>query len=194
MKIAKFLWTIASFYLLVIGFTYIFILNDAPAEGAERYAFINNHWSVYNYQWKAELMMATFLAISSFLFVKHIDNPGFILIGVGQVFFAVAMPISIGITPNASYEIGSVIGKGAHQLVNFGMMISLAGNIILHWRSRILKPWLRLAAILLASISFLSFVAGFVNIIDPQSAQKAMLVVMFLYIINGVYGIKIGKG
>ena len=40
MKLAKYLWTIASFYLLVIGFFYIVILKDAPTSGKERFDFI----------------------------------------------------------------------------------------------------------------------------------------------------------
>ena len=104
-----------------------------------------------------------------------------------------AMPLSIGITPNAPYEFGSLIGKGAHQMVNFGMMISLAGYLILHWHSRVLSSWLRVAALVLASSAFLSFLAGFVNIIETSTAQKAMLLVMFLYIINGYFGIKINE-
>jgi hypothetical protein len=57
MNIAKYLWTLASFYLLATGFVYIIILREAPAEGPERYAFITANWSVYDYQWKAELLM-----------------------------------------------------------------------------------------------------------------------------------------
>ncbi len=131
MKLAKILWTIASFYLLIIAFVYIVVLRDAPTVGLERYEFILKNWSIYNYQWKAELLMTTFLSISSLLFLKYTKNPGFSVIAVGQLFFAFAMPISIGVTPNASLELGSLIGKGAHQLVNFGMLISLCGFIIL---------------------------------------------------------------
>jgi hypothetical protein len=193
MKLAKYLWIIASFYLLVIGFFYIVILKEAPADGPERYEFVMKNWAIYDYQWKAELMMTTFLSIASFLFSKYIKNPGFIIIGVGQLFFAMAMPISIGITPNAPYEFGSLIGKGAHQMVNFGMMISLAGYLILHWNSRILSKGLRATALILASLAFLAFASGFLNIIDTSTAQKAMLLVMFLYIINGYFGIKINE-
>lgn len=191
MKIAKFLWTISSFYLLVIGFVYIVILKEAPSDGPERYAFILENWNIYHYQWKAEGMMATLLSISSFLFFRYLGNPGFIFIGVGQLFFAVAMPISIGITPNATYEFGSLIGKGAHQLVNFGMMVSLAGYLILHWTSRALPKWLRIAALILATLGFLPFAAGFLNLIESSTAQNAMLFVMFLYLVNGYYGIKV---
>ena len=193
MKIAKYLWTIASFYLLVIGFVYIIILKEAPSDGPERYEFIMENWTIYNYQWKAELMMTTLLSISAFLFSKYLKNPGFIIIGVGQLFFAMAMPISIGITPNATYEFGSLIGKGAHQMVNFGMMVSLAGYLILHWKSRVLSNWLRVAALILATLGFLSFAAGFLDIIDSSTAQKAMLLVMLLYVINGFFGIKVNK-
>ncbi len=193
MKLAKSLWTIASFCLLIIVFVYVVILKDAPAEGLERYEFILDNWSIYNYQWKAELLMTTFLSISSFLFFKYTKNPGFIVIAVGQLFFAFAMPISIGVTPNASLELGSLIGKGAHQLVNFGMLISLCGFIILHLKARILKSWLRLTALAIAVISFLSFGAGFINLIEASDAQKAMFLVMFLYIINGYFGIKINE-
>jgi len=193
MKLAKYLWIIASFYLVVIGFFYIVILKDAPADGQERYEFIITNWAIYNYQWKAELMMTTFLTISSFLFSKYLKNPGFIIIGVGQLFFAMAMPVSIGITPNAPYEFSSLIGKGAHEMVNFGMMISLAGYVILHWKSRVLNKGLRAAALILATLAFLSFSAGFINIIETTVAQKAMLLVMFLYVINGYFGIKINE-
>ena len=193
MKLAKYLWIIASFYLLVIGFFYIVILKEAPADGPERYEFVMKNWAIYDYQWKAELMMTTFLSIASFLFSKYIKNPGFIIIGVGQLFFAMAMPISIGITPNAPYEFGSLIGKGAHQMVNFGMMISLAGYLILHWNSRVLSKGLRATALILASLAFLAFASGFLNIIETSTAQKAMLLVMFLYIINGYFGIKINQ-
>lgn len=193
MKLAKYLWTIASFYLLVIGFFYMVILKDTPPNGPERYEFIIQNWSLYDYQWKAELMMTTLLSIASFLFSNYLKNPGFIIIGVGQLFFAMAMPLSIGITPNAPYEFGSLIGKGAHQMVNFGMMVSLAGYLILHWNSRVLSNWLRVAALVLASLAFLSFLAGFVNIIETSTAQKAMLLVMFLYLINGYFGIKINE-
>ena len=193
MKLAKYLWIIASFYLLVIGFFYIVILKEAPADGPERYEFVMKNWAIYDYQWKAELMMTTLLSISSFLFSKYIKNPGFIIIGVGQLFFAMAMPISIGITPNAPYEFGSLIGKGAHQMVNFGMMISLAGYLILHWNSRVLSKGLRATALILASLAFLAFASGFLNIIETSTAQKAMLLVMFLYIINGYFGIKINE-
>jgi hypothetical protein len=193
MKIAKYLWIIASFYLLIIGFVYIIILKEAPSDGPERYDFLMENWSIYNYQWKAELMMTTLLAISSFLFAKYLKNPGFIIIGVGQLFFAMAMPVSIGITPNTTYEFGSLIGKGAHQMVNFGMMVSLAGYFILYWKSQVLSNWLRVAALILAAISFISFAAGFVNIIETSTAQKAMLLVMLLYVINGFYGIKINE-
>lgn len=191
MKIAKFLWITASFYLLAIGFFYMVILKGAPSSGPERYEFIMQNWSIYDYQWKAELMMTTFLSISSFLFSRYFKNPGFIIIGVGQLFFAMAMPLSIGITPNASYEFGSLIGKGAHQMVNFGMMISLAGYFILHWQSRVLNKWLRVCALILSILAFLSFLLGFVNIIEASTAQKAMLLVMFLYVINGYFGLKI---
>ena len=193
MKTAKFLWTIASFYLLVIGFFYMIVLKDAPPNGPERYEYIVQNWSIYNYQWKAELMMTTLLSISSFLFSRNLKNPGFIIIGVGQLFFAMAMPLSIGITPNAHYEFGSLIGKGAHQSVNFGMMISLAGYLILHWNARILSNWLRVSALILATLALLSFLAGFVNLIESSTAQRAMLLVMFLYIINGFFGIKINE-
>lgn len=193
MKIAKHLWVIASFYLLVIGFFYMVVLKDAPPNGPERYSYITQNWSIYDYQWKAELMMTTLLSISSFLFSKYLKNPGFIIIGVGQLFFAMAMPLSIGITPNAPYEFGSLIGKGAHQLVNFGMMISLAGYLILHWKARILSNWLRVSALILATLALLSFLAGFVNLIESSTAQRAMLLVMFLYIINGYFGIKINE-
>lgn len=193
MKLAKYLWTIASFYLLVIGFFYIVILKDVPANGPERYEFIMKNWTIYDYQWKAELMMTTFLSISSFLFSKYLKNPGFIIIGVGQLFFAMAMPISIGVTPNAPYEFGTLIGKGAHQMVNFGMMVSLAGYLILYWKSRVLSKGLRVAALMLATLAFLSFTAGFLNIIETTTAQKAMVLVMFLYVINGYFGIKINE-
>ncbi|MCX2718652.1 hypothetical protein [Lentiprolixibacter aurantiacus] len=193
MKLAKYLWTIASFYLLVIGFFYMIVLKDSPPNGPERYEFIIQNWATYNYQWKAELMMATLLSISSFLFSKYLKNPGFIIIGVGQLFFAMAMPLSIGITPNASYEFGSVIGKGAHQMVNFGMMVSLAGYYMLHWKSRVLSNWLRISALTLTTLAFLSFLAGFLNIIEASTAQKAMLFVMFLYVINGYFGIKVNE-
>ena len=193
MKLAKYLWTIASFYLLVIGFFYMVVLKDAPPNGPERYEFILNNWTTYDYQWKAELMMSTLLSISSFLFSKYLKNPGFIIIGVGQLFFAMAMPMSIGITPNATYEFGSLIGKGAHEMVNFGMMISLAGYLILHWKSRVLSKGLRVAALILAALAFLSFAAGFINIIESTMAQKAMLLVMLLYLINGYFGIKINE-
>ena len=193
MKLAKYLWVIASFYLLVIGFFYIVILKEAPADGKERYEFIMKNWAIYDYQWKAELMMTTFLSIASFIFSKYLKNPGFIFIGIGQLFFAMAMPISVGITPNAPYEFGSLIGKGAHQMVNFGMMISLAGYLILHWNARILSKGLRVAALILASLAFLAFASSFLNIIDTSTAQKAMLLVMFLYIINGYFGIKINE-
>lgn len=193
MKLAKYLWTIASFYLLVIGFFYIVILKDAPAGGQERFDFIIKNWAIYDYQWKAELMMTTLLSISSFLFSKYLKNPGFIIIGVGQLFFAMAMPVSIGITPNATYELSSLIGMGAHQMVNFGMMLSLAGYLILHWSSRVLSNWLRVSALILATLAFLSFTAGFLNIIETTIAQKAMLLVMFLYVINGYFGIKINE-
>jgi hypothetical protein len=193
MKLAKYLWTIASFYLLAIGFVYIVILKEAPADGQERYEFIMKNWAIYDYQWKAELMMTTLLSIASFLFSKYLKNPGFIIVGVGQLFFAMAMPVSIGITPNAPYEFGSLIGKGAHQMVNFGMMVSLAGYLILHWKSRVLSNWLRIAALILAAIALLSFAAGFLNIIETSTAQKAMLLVMFLYLINGYFGIKVNE-
>jgi len=193
MKLAKYLWVIASFYLLIIGFFYIVILKEAPADGKERYEFIMKNWAIYDYQWKAELMMTTFLSIASFLFSKYLKNPGFIFIGTGQLFFAMAMPISIGITPNAPYEFGSLIGKGAHQMVNFGMMISLAGYLILHWNARILSKGLRVAALILASLAFLAFASSFLNIIETSTAQMAMLLVMFLYIINGYFGIKINE-
>ena len=191
MKLAKYLWTIASFYLLVIGFFYI--LSDAPADGPERYEFIIKNWTIYDYQWKAELMMTTLLSISSFLFSKYFKNPGFIIIGVGQLFFAMAMPISIGVTPHATYEFGSIIGKGAHQMVNFGMMVSLAGYLILHWKSRVLNKVLRVAALILATLALLSFTAGFINIIEATTAQKAMLLVLLLYVLNGYFGIKINE-
>ena len=191
MKLAKLLWTIASFYLPVIGFVYIVILGDAPADGPERYEYIRQHWGVYDYQWKAELMMSTLIAISSFLFSKYLKNPAFVIIGVGQLFFAMAMPLSIGITPNAGYELSATIGKGAHQLVNFGMMISLAGNLILHWEARVLQNWLRMAALILATLAFIGFFAGFINLIDTSTAQKAMVFVMLLYVINGYFGLKI---
>ena len=193
MKLAKYLWVIASFYLLVIGFFYMVILKDAPASGPERYEFITQNWTIYDYQWKAELMMTTLLSISSFLFSRNLKNPGFIIIGVGQLFFAMAMPLSIGITPNATYEFGSLIGKGAHQMVNFGMMISLTGYLILHWKARILSHWLRISALILSTLALISFLAGFLNFIESSTAQKAMFLVMFLYIINGYFGIKINE-
>lgn len=193
MILAKYLWTIASFYLMLIVFVYIVILKDAPADGLERYEYILANWSIYNYQWKAELLMTTFLSISSFLFFNYTKNPGFIIIAIGQLFFAFAMPLSLGVTPNASLELGSLIGKGAHQLVNFGMLISLCGFIILHFKARILKSWLRLIALAIAVVSFLSFGAGFINLIEASDAQKAMFLVMFLYIINGYLGIKINE-
>jgi hypothetical protein len=193
MKLAKYLWTIASFYLLVIGFVYIIILKEAPSSGPERYEFIMDNWAIYNYQWKAELMMTTLLAISSFIFSKHLKNPGFVFIGVGQLFFAMAMPVSIGITPNATYEIGSLIGKGGHEMVNFGMMVSLAGYLILHWRSRLLSKGLKAAALILAALGLLSFTAGFVNVIETATAQKAMIFAMLLYLINGYLGIKLNE-
>ena len=193
MKLAKYLWTIASFYLLIIVFVYIVILKDAPSEGLERYEFILENWSIYNYQWKAELLMTTFLSISSFIFFKYTNNQGFILIAVGQLFFAFAMPISLGVTPNASFELASLIGKGAHQLVNFGMLVSLCGFIILHLKAKILKNWLKITALIIAFVSFLSFGAGFINLIEASDAQKAMFLVMFLYIINGYFGIKISE-
>ena len=169
------------------------VLKDAPPNGPERYEFIRQNWTTYDYQWKAELMMTTLLSISSFLFSKYLKNPGFIIIGVGQLFFAMAMPLSIGITPNAPYEFGTLIGKGAHQMVNFGMMVSLAGYLILHWKSRVLSNGLRISALILAALAFLSFLAGFMNILEASTAQKAMLLVMFLYIINGYFGIKINE-
>ncbi|MDY2588111.1 hypothetical protein [Winogradskyella aquimaris] len=193
MKTAKLLWSIASFYLLVIGFFYMVVLKDAPPIGPERYDYITQNWSIYDYQWKSELLMTTLLSISSFLFSKYFKNPGFVIIGVGQLFFAMAMPLSIGITPNAPFEFGTLIGKGAHQLVNYGMMVSLVGYLILHWKARILSNWLRVLAIILSTLALISFFGGFVNIIDSSTAQKAMLLVMCLYIINGYFGIKINK-
>jgi len=70
-------------------------------------------------------------------------------------------------------------------MVNFGMMISLAGYFLQHLKSRILGNWFRITALVLTVLSFLSFAAGFVNMIETPTAQRAMLMVMFLYMING---------
>ena len=65
------------------------------------------------------------------------------------------------------------------------MMISLAGYFLQHLKSRILGNWFRITALVLTVLSFLSFAAGFVNMIETPTAQRAMLMVMFLYMING---------
>ena len=191
MKLAKILWTIASFYILVVGFIYIIVLKDTPSEGSERYQFILENWSLYEYQWKAEFLIAVFLASSSLILANYSKNSGFYLITVGQIVIAVAFPISIGITPNASPELAAIIGKAGHHLVNFGYLISLGGFFTLHWNQKILAVWLRITALVLSTLSFLAFLAFFVDLISSTVAQKAMLLVILLYIINGILGVKI---
>ena len=71
------------------------------------------------------------------------------------------------------------------------MMVSLAGYFVLHWQARVLMYWLRVAILVLAALAFLSFAAGFVHLIGAASAQKAMVLVMLLYIINGYFGIRV---
>ncbi|MEX0290020.1 MAG: hypothetical protein AB3N14_13000 [Flavobacteriaceae bacterium] len=190
MKLAKLLWISASFYLLFVGFVYIFVLKDAPAMGADRLDFINDNWSWYAYQWRAEFLIAIFLSISSFLFSRDSKNVGFPIIAAGQLLVALAFPISIGSTPEASYELYSAISEATRSLITFGMVVSLGGYIVLYSGDTFLSKWLRVTAIGLASISLLIFGAGFIGRIGQSNAHRAMLIVMLLYLINGYYGIK----
>lgn len=193
MNLAKVLWVIASLYLLVVGFIYIIILKDAPSEGLARFEYIQDNWGIYDHQWKAEFLIAVCLAISSLIFGSLIKNQGFQIIGVGQILIAVAFPISLGITPSADYELYSVMSTASHRLVNFGMLISLCGFLRFYWEVTILKKWLRITAIIASTLGLLSFGASFFEIISQTEAQKTMLLVIILYLINAYYGVKVNE-
>lgn len=87
----------------------------------------------------------------------------------------------MGIAPHATYEIGSLVGEGAHHLVNFGLLVSLAEYFVLHRQPGSGGPpssWKRWLSFLLA--------VGFVNLLDAATAKKAMILVMLRYVINGI--------
>ena len=193
MKLAKFLWTLASFYLLAVGFVYIFILKDAPVEGLARLDFIRENWGVYAYQWKAEFLVAVSLAAASLIFGSRIKNVGFQIIAIGQLLVAMAFPISIGSTPNASYDLYWTISEATSALITFGMVISLSGFIVLYSGVAVLSKWLRVTALFLSSVCLMVFGAGFLGIISHSDTHKGMIIVMLLYVINSYYGLKLGS-
>ncbi len=193
MILARILWTAASFYLLVLTLVYVLVL-DAPGEsGPARLEYILDHWLVYQHQFKAEFLIGMFLCISSLLFALQFRRAEFVVISVGQLLYALPFPIVLGLYPEAAVQTSMAFSQSAHLMVNSGLMISLAGFIGLHWNLRILPKWIHLTAFFLAVIGFSSFVLSFLGQLPYVQAQKAMLAVTFLYLINGVYGILIRK-
>jgi hypothetical protein len=191
MKIARFLWLIASFYLLIVGLIYIFILGDAPETYPEREDYIREHWGWYELQWKGEFLIAVFLAVSSFIFANLMGRMEFYLIAVGQLVIAMGFPPSLAFGELETFQNYQQVGKIGHLYVNFGFLISLAGFILLHWQNDTLNSWLHKLAFLLALIAGLAFGAAFLGMISQSEAQMSMILVMLLYLINGMYGFKL---
>lgn len=191
MKIARILWTTASFYLFIVGFIYIIILGDAPDTYPDRMDYIRQHWGWYDLQWKGEFLIAVFLSVSSFIFANAMGRWEFYFIAVGQLIIAMGFPPSLGLGELETFNNYEQTGKIGHLYVNFGFLISLTGFALLHVHNDVLKSWLHKLAFLLALIAGLAFGAAFTGIITQSQAQMFMILVMLLYLINGAYGIKL---
>lgn len=191
MKAARILWIIASFYLFIVGFVYIVILGDAPENYPERYEFIRANWNIYELQWKGEFMIAIFLAIASFIFANSLGRWEFYFIAVGQFLIAVGFPPSLSLGELDVISHYEQIGKAGHLYVNFGFFISLSGFTLLHWHNDVLKHWMHKLGFVLALLATFAFGAGFIGVISTTVAQKAMPLVILLYLVNGYYGIRL---
>ncbi len=191
MKIARLLWITASFYLLAVGIIYIFVLGDAPETYPDRQEYIREHWGWYELQWKGEFLIAIFLSVSSLIMANLLGRMEFYLIAVGQLVIAMGFPPSLAFGELETFQNYQQVGKIGHLYVNFGFLISLAGFALLHWQNDVLYSWLHKLAAFLALIAGLAFGAAFIGIISQSEAQMSMILVMLLYIINAMYGVKL---
>jgi len=189
MKLARFLWISASVYFPVISVVYIFVL-DSSAEGADKLKYMLDNYLIYSHQFKAEFLTGAFLCISSFAFAIRLKRMVFVLIGTGQLIYALAFPLIISVYPYAETTFSLAMGRAANSMVTFGLMLSLAGFFMLHLRLHIIPKWMRLLALLLSVAGFISYLAAFIGFITDKQAQLVMFLVTFLYPINAYLALK----
>ena len=155
-----------------------------------RLEYTLEHWTAYQHQFKAEFLIGIFYSISSLILLVLQRRAEFALICIGQLLYASAFPTVLGIYPEAPGELSVAISLAAHGFVTVGLMLSMLGFLILHWNLRILPRWVHITAFIIASVAFSTYTLAFLGLLEPVAAQRVMFLVTFLYLINGIYAIR----
>jgi|GEM_PF-4559430 len=191
MKLAKILWATGSVLINIVIFIYIYLTSNAPKDTSEKYAYLNENWSIYEAHWKAELLIMTMITIGAVYFAIHLKKISWSIISVGQLILLTMYPIMLGGYRNTPLEIAEMANNMAIIIFIFGNLTFFSGLLYLYVTDTILKKRLRIAAIILSSIAVITFTLVFIGLITWKQALVTAPLMNILYIINAYYGLQL---
>ena len=191
MKLAKILWSLGSLLVNVPIAIYIVLSSKAPENLIERYEYINQNWSIYGGNWKAEFFIMTMITIGALYFAINLKKLSWSIISVGQLILLLTYPIMLGGYRNTPFEMAEMANQMATTVFVFGNVVFLGGLFHLYFLDKLLATWLKNAALVLSGITVVFFALTFVGFIQWEQAMMIGPLVNLLYLINAYYGVKI---
>lgn len=191
MKFGKLLWTVGSILINITIGIYIYLSSKAPLDPKERHTYVNENWEVYGMHWKFEFLLMTFIAIGALYFAFNLKKISWTIISVGQLILLSTYPIMLGGYENTTFEMSQMANQMTTIVFVFGNMIFLGGLLKLYMSDIHLKKWLKWTAIVLSGITFVTFFATFIGVIDWKQALMIGPLINVLYLINAYYGMKL---
>ena len=191
MKTAKLLWSLGSLLVNVTIAIYIILMSKAPSDTLERYAYINDNWTVFSAHWKAEFLFMTMIAIGAIYFTTKLKKVSWAIITVGQIILLLIYPIMIGGYRNTPIEIAEMANQMAILIFVFGNIIFLLGAFHLYYNDSIISKSLKYVAMACSGIAVISFLLTFSDIITWKQVMMISPLVNILYLINAFYGFKL---
>lgn len=191
MKLGKLLWIIGSIFINITIGIYIYLSSKAPLDPIKRHNYINENWGLYGMHWKAEFLFMAMIAIGALYFAFKLKKISWTIITVGQLILLSTYPIMLGGYENTSFELSQMANQMAIVVFVFGNLVFLGGLLKLYLSDTYLKKWLKWIAIVLSGITFLTFLATYIGIINWKQAMMVGPLINILYLINAYYGVKI---
>lgn len=187
MKIAKISWITGSILInIVIGF-YINLMSKSPTGPEETFNYINENWSAFSGMWKIEFVLMILIAFSAFYFALYFKNISWSIITTGQFIILLTYPIMLGGYHNSSVKMFLMTNEMATVVFLVGNIFFFVGLIVLYLNDSLLSKWLKIAAILFATIGTISMTGCFIGLYPWKEAMVVGPIISLLYLINAYY-------
>lgn len=191
MKLAKICWSLGSILINVTIGIYIYLQSNGPANLADRFKYVNEHWTIYEGHWKAEYLIMALIMIGALYFAIYLKSISWAIISVGQSIILLTYPIMLGGYESTPLEIATMANSMATHTFITGNLLFCGGLFHLYFNSRELKSALRYTALILSAITVIAFLLIFIGITTWRQSLFIGPLVNILYLINAYYGWKI---